>query len=562
MRGFLEALHLEQIFNIFSQHTSLQAVIVLSVICATGLILGKVKVRGISLGVTFVFFIGILLGHIGISIDANALQFAQDFGLALFVYALGVQVGPGFFSSLRKGGVTLTLLALLLVAIGTVLTVLMPLAFNISLPDAVGVMCGATTNTPALGAAQQTLAQLHQPTTGAALATAVTYPLGVVGVILALLLMQKVLGHHGRIAIAPDTREDSTFVAAYHINNPGVFGKRIGELSEITHEHFVVSRLWHNGKVIIPSSETVLNEGDRILVITTATASAAMTLLFGEKEDTDFNKDTVDWDAIDSRLISRRIVVTKSDINGKRLGALRLRNHYGVNVTRIYRSGMRLLATPDLRIQLGDRITVVGEEAAIRNVEHLMGNLVADLDEPNLISIFIGLTLGLLLGLIPIALPGISAPVRLGLAGGPIIAGILMGSFGPRLHMVTYTTQSANLLMRRLGLSLYLACLGLSSGTDFFATVMRPEGVLWVVLGFALTVVPVLIVGYLALRVFKIDFAVICGMLCGAMANPMALDYARDTLKSDRASVAYTTVYPLCMFTRVVLAQIILLIFL
>lgn len=536
--------------------------ILLAIICAFGLTLGKLRFRGISLGVTFVFFVGILLGHFGLSIEDEALQFAQDFGLALFVYALGVQVGPGFFSSLRKGGISLSMLALLVVAIGTVFTVLMPSLFDIPLKDAVGVMCGATTNTPALGAAQQTLTQLGESTSGAALATAVTYPLGVVGVILALLLMQKVFGHHGHIPIAPDTPEDGTFVAAYHVNNPGVFGKRIGELAEITHEQFVISRLWHDGKVIIPSSDTVLSADDRILVITNEAASAAMTILFGEQEKTDFNSDKVDWDAIDSRLISRRIVVTKAAINGKRLGSLRLRNHYGVNVTRIYRSGMKLLATPDLRIQMGDRITVVGEEASIKNVEKFMGNLVADLDEPNLISIFIGLTLGLLLGLIPIALPGISAPVRLGLAGGPIIAGILMGTFGPRLHMVTYTTQSANLMMRRLGLSLYLACLGLHSGADFFTTVMRPEGVLWIASGFALTVLPVLIVGYVALKIVRLDFATICGMLCGAMANPMALDYARDTLKSDRASVAYTTVYPLCMFSRVILAQVILLMFL
>ncbi|MDO4972428.1 MAG: putative transporter [Bacteroidales bacterium] len=553
---------MEQFFNIFFEHSSLQAVVLLALICAFGLTLGKIRFRGVSLGVTFVFFVGILLGHFGLSIDNDALGFAQDFGLALFVYALGVQVGPGFFSSLRKGGVSLSMLALLVVALGTVFTVLMPSLFGIPLPDAVGVMCGATTNTPALGAAQQTLDQLGQPTSGAALATAVTYPLGVVGVILALLLMQKILGHRGHINIAPDQPEDGTFVAAYHINNPGVFGKRIGELAEISHEQFVISRLWHDGKVIIPSSETVLNDGDRILVITNEAASAAMTILFGEQEQTDFNSDKVDWDAIDSRLISRRIVVTKPGINGKRLGALKLRNHYGVNVTRIYRSGMKLLATPDLRILLGDRITVVGEEAAIKNVEKFMGNIVADLDEPNLISIFIGLSVGLLLGLIPIALPGISAPVRLGLAGGPIIAGILMGTFGPRLHMVTYTTHSANLMMRRLGLSLYLACLGLHSGADFFTTVMRPEGVLWIVSGFALTVIPVLIVGYVALKLGRLDFATISGMLSGAMANPMALDYARDTLKSDRASVAYTTVYPLCMFSRVILAQVILLLFL
>lgn len=549
---------MERIYEIFTQHSSLQAVILLAIICAMGLTLGKLKFRGISLGVTFVFFVGILLGHLGLSIDADALGFAQDFGLALFVYALGVQVGPGFFSSLRKGGLSLSMLSLLVIVLDMVFVVLMPPLLGVSLEDAVGVMCGATTNTPALGAAQQTLAQLGVSTSSMALATAVTYPLGVVGVILALLMMQKVFGRNGNIAIPPDQPDDGTFVAAYRVNNPGVFGKRIGELAEITHEQFVISRLWHDGKVIIPSGDTLLSAGDRILVISNEANSAAITILFGEQEDTDFNKDDIDWDAVDSRLISRRIVVTKAGINGKRLGSLRLRNNYGVNVTRIYRSGMKLLATPDLRIQLGDRITVVGEEASIKNVEKFMGNIVADLDEPNLISIFIGLTLGLLLGLIPIALPGISAPIRLGLAGGPIIAGIMMGTFGPRLHMVTYTTQSANLMMRRLGLSLYLACLGLHSGADFFATVMRPEGVLWIVSGFVLAILPILVVGVVALKVLRLDFATISGMLCGAMANPMALDYARDTLKSERASVAYTTVYPLCMFCRIVLVQVLL----
>ena len=306
----------------------------------------------------------------------------------------------------------------------------------------------------------------------------------------------------------------------------------------------------------------MLNEGDRLLVITNDDSSATMQVLFGEQEKTDFNKDDIDWNAIDSKLVSRRILVTRPNMNGKRLGDLKLRNHFGVNVTRIFRNGVRLLATPDLHILLGDRITVVGEEASIANVEKILGNAVKDLDEPNLISIFIGLTIGLLVGLIPIAIPGIGTPVRLGLAGGPIIIGILMGAYGPRLHMVTYTTQSANLMMRSLGLSMYLACLGLDSGRDFFATVMRPEGLTWILSGFLLTVIPVLIVGIMGLKLMKIDFGTICGMLCGAMANPMALDYALDSLKSDRASVAYTTVYPLCMFVRVILAQLILLAFL
>ena len=553
---------MDWILDILMHHSAWQAVIVISMISACGLFLGRVKVFGISLGVTFVFFMGIFFGHLGLTIDSGVLEYAEDFGLALFVYALGVQVGPGFFSSLRKSGLKMSMLALLVVLIGTIMTVLLPSVMGISLPDAVGIMCGATTNTPALGAAQQALAQLGQPTSGAALGCAVTYPLGVVGVIFAILLMNKTIVHkHERVAREGEA-SNHTFIAAYHVLNPGVYDKTVGQLADISHEQFVISRLWRNGKVTIPSSSTMLEKNDRILVITNEQSGDAMRILFGEQEPTDFNKADIDWNAIDSKLVSRRIILTRSEMNGKHLGSLKLRNHYGVNVTRIYRSGVRLLATPDLRLLLGDRITVVGEEASIKNVEKKLGNAVKNLDEPNLISIFIGLTIGLLMGLIPISLPGISAPVKLGLAGGPIIAGILMGTFGPRLHMVTYTTQSVNLMMRALGLTAYLACLGLDSGSDFFATVVRPEGLLWILVGFLLTIVPVLVVGVIALKVMKIDFGSISGMLCGSMANPMALDYATDTLKSDSTSVAYTTVYPLCMFVRVILAQVILLLFL
>lgn len=553
---------MDWILDILMHHSAWQAVIVISMISACGLFLGRVKVFGISLGVTFVFFMGIFFGNLGFSIDSGVLEYAEDFGLALFVYALGVQVGPGFFSSLRKSGLKMSMLALLVVLIGTIMTVLLPSVMGISLPDAVGIMCGATTNTPALGAAQQALAQLGQPTSGSALGCAVTYPLGVVGVIFAILLMNKTIVHkHERVAREGEA-SNHTFIAAYHVLNPGVYDKTVGQLADISHEQFVISRLWRNGKVTIPSSSTMLEKNDRILVITNEQSGDAMRILFGEQEPTDFNKADIDWNAIDSKLVSRRIILTRSEMNGKHLGSLKLRNHYGVNVTRIYRSGVRLLATPDLRLLLGDRITVVGEEASIKNVEKKLGNAVKNLDEPNLISIFIGLTIGLLMGLIPISLPGISAPVKLGLAGGPIIAGILMGTFGPRLHMVTYTTQSVNLMMRALGLTAYLACLGLDSGSDFFATVVRPEGLLWILVGFLLTIVPVLVVGVIALKVMKVDFGSISGMLCGSMANPMALDYATDTLKSDSTSVAYTTVYPLCMFVRVILAQVILLLFL
>ena len=549
--------------SILLEHSSLQAVIVISLLCAIGLALGKIRVLGVSLGVTFVFFMGILAGHLGISVDPQVLRYAEDFGLVLFVYALGLQVGPGFFSSMHHSGIRLNMLALTVVLIGTVMTVLMPAVCGVSLGDAVGVMCGATTNTPALGAAQQTLAQLHLPTSSAALGCAVTYPLGVVGVIIAIMLMRKVLVRPADLQPkGDDTNEDHTYIAAFRIHNPGIFGKHIGEVAKISHQQFVISRLWRDGKVTVPSSKTELREGDRILVVTNEEAAEAMTLLFGEKEDTNWNKEDIDWNAIDSKLISQRILITKPEINGRKLGSLRLRNHYGVNISRLYRSGVPLLATPDLRLMLGDRITAVGDTESVHNVEKVLGNAVKSLNEPNLISVFIGMTIGLILGSIPILIPGISAPVKLGLAGGPIIVGILIGTFGPRLHMVTYTTQSANLMLRALGLAMYLACLGLDSGRDFFATVMRPEGLMWVAAGFVLTVLPVLIVGALSLRLLKMDYGTICGMLCGAMANPMALNYSSDLLQSERPSVAYATVYPLSMFVRVIIAQVVLLVFL
>lgn len=548
--------------SVIVDHSAVQAVIVLSLLCAGGLALGKVKVLGISLGVTFVFFLGILAGHLGLSIDPQMLRYAQDFGLVLFVYALGLQVGPGFFNSLHDSGLSLNLLALCVVILGLVMTVLLPCTCGINLADAVGIMCGATTNTPALGAAQQTLSSLGISASGAALGCAVTYPMGVVGVVLALLFMRKLMAKTHHLVIKNDDDDnDSTYIAAYQVHNPGIFGKEVAEVANISHLKFVISRLWRDGKVSIPSSKTVLKEGDRLLVISNEEDSEAMTILFGEHESTDWNKDDIDWNAIDSNLSSQAILITKPQINGKRLGSLHLRKHYGVNISRINRNGVQLLATPDLRLLLGDRIIVVGENESIHNVEKVLGNAVADLNEPNLISVFIGMTLGLLLGCIPIALPGISMPVKLGLAGGPIIAGILMGTFGPRIHMNSYTTQSANLMLRAIGLALYLACLGLDSGPDFFATVVRPEGLTWLASGFAITVVPVLIVGIIALRALNLDYGTVCGMLSGAMANPMAMDYSRDTLGSDRPSVAYATVYPLSMFMRVILAQIILLIF-
>ena len=549
---------MEWLYSLFIEHSALQAVVVLSLISAIGLGLGKIHVCGISLGVTFVFFAGILAGHFGLSIDPQMLNYAESFGLIIFVYALGLQVGPGFFSSFRKGGVTLNMLAIAVVILGTFLTVVCSYTTGVSLPNMVGILRGATPNTPALGAAQQTLKQMGLESSTPALGCAVAYPLGVIGVILAVLFIRKLLVRREDLEVKEKDDANKTYIAAFQVHNPAIFNKSIKDIAHMSYAKFVISRLWRDGNVSIPTSEKIIKEGDRLLVVTSEKDALALTVLFGEQENTDWNKEDIDWNAIDSQLISQRIVVTRPELNGKKLGALRLRNHYGINISRVYRSGVQLLATPELTLQLGDRLTVVGEAAAIQNVEKVLGNAVKSLKEPNLVAVFVGIILGLALGAVPFSIPGISTPIRLGLAGGPIIVGILIGTFGPRLHMITYTTRSANLMLRALGLSLYLACLGLDAGAPFFDTVFRPEGLLWLGLGFGLTLVPTVLVGFFAFKIMKIDFGSVSGMLCGSMANPMALNYANDTIPGDNPSVAYATVYPLSMFLRVIIAQVLL----
>lgn len=556
---------MEWLTSLLTEHSVIQAVIVVSLVSAVGLALGKISMWGVSLGVTFVFFVGIVAGHFGLSIDPQMLNYAESFGLIIFVYALGVQVGPGFFSSLGKGGLKLNMLAMLVVLLGIVMTLGFHWTTGVSLPDMVGILSGAVTNTPALGAAQQTLKQLNDPAiqqSDLALGCAVAYPLGVVGVILAVILVRKLFASSIFFKKSDEDSHKKTVVIGFLVSNPGVFGKTIQEIARQSSKKFVVSRLWRDEKVIIPASDTMVKEGDCLLMITTEGDVEALTMLIGKRDTRDWNKEDIDWDAIDSQLVSHRIVITRSEINGKRLGALRLRNQYGINITRIYRAGIVLLPTPDLTLQLGDRLTVVGEESAIAKVENVVGNTVKDLDEPNLVAVFIGMVLGLLLGSIPLTIPGISFPVKLGLAGGPIVMGILVGAFGPRIHMVTYTTISANLMLRALGLSMYLACLGLDAGTHFFETVFRPEGALWVGLGFAITVIPVILVAAVSIKWMKIDFGSVAGMLCGSMSNPMALNYVNSTVDSDTPSVAYATVYPLTMFVRVIMAQVILMLFL
>lgn len=554
---------MEWLNSLFIEHSALQVIVVISLICGIGLICGKIRLWGISLGVTFVFFAGILTGHLGISIDPRMLSFIENFGLVIFVYALGLQVGPGFFGSFRKEGIKLNSLAVSVVLIGSIMTVAGSYLTDVSLPNMVGLLCGATTNTPALGAAQQTLKQMGIDGSTPALACAVAYPLGVLGVMLAVITIRKLLVSTQDLLIKKKEETNKPYVAAFQVQNPAIFHKSVQAIATVPHVKFIISRVWRNGLVFIPTSEKLLEEGDRLLVITSEKHLPVLTTLFGTQEsDTDWNKEDIDWDAIDSQLVSKRIVITRSELNGKKLESLRLRNAYGINISRVYRSGVELLATPQLRLQLGDRLTVIGDAVAVQNVEKVLGNAVTDLEEPNLIAVFIGIVLGLALGAVPILLPGITTPVKLGLAGGPIIVGILIGTFGPRMHMITYTTRSANLMLRALGLSLFLACLGLSTGDKFFETVFRPEGLQWVGIGFGLTFIPILLVGLIAFKMMKIDFGTVAGIICGSMANPMALNYANDTIPGDNPSVAYATVYPLSMFLRVILAQIMLMFFL
>ena len=545
----------------FIQHSFTQAVLLLALVCACGLAMGKIKIFGVSLGVTFVFFAGILAGHSGLSMDPHMLAFAQNFGLIIFIYALGVQVGPGFFASFKKGGVKLNLLSLGVIVTGSLMALSVHWISGMPLYDVMGIFSGAVTNTPMLGAAQQALLQTHpeqiDQANNMAMACAVGYPFGLIGAVLCVAMLK---GIFGRSQVKPrDTSKDNAFVAEYQVSNPAVFGKSIKEIRENADCQFVISRVWKNGRVIIPNSETVIEENEHILLTSAKKDVERIRTIFGHKENIDWNKKDIDWNAIDSQLISSRVLVTKPELNGIKLGSLRLRNSYGINITRVNRAGIDLLASPSLRLQLGDKLTVVGERRAIDNVSTILGNEAKRLNTPNLFAIFVGIVLGLILGSIPIRIPGISVPMKLGIAGGPIIVGLLMGAFGPRLHLSTYTTRSANLMLQQIGLTIYLAGLGLSAGAGFFETVFTSEGLKWVVLSFLLAVVPMLLMGIVSAKIFKTSYANNVGMLCGSMANPIALNYANTTVEGDEPSVAYATVYPAGMFLRVFSAQIIML---
>ena len=547
--------------EIFTEQTFIQAILILSLICAVGLALGQIKIGGVSLGVTFVFFAGIIAGHFGLTVNPDMLTMIQNFGLIIFIYALGVQVGPGFFSSFKQGGVKFNMLSLLLMVIGTVMALVIHWTSGISLGDTMGLLSGAVTNTPMLGAAQQALLQTDpeniQGANNMAMACAVGYPFGLIGMILCVIFLRANLGK--KSGKQHDASSDNTFIAEYQVSNPAIYGKTIMDIRKNADCHFVISRIWKDEKVIIPTSETIIEENEHLLVISSKNDVERVKTLFGHKENVDWNKKGIDWNAIDSQLVSKKVLVTKPELNGVKLGSLKLRNSYGINITRVNRAGIDLLPSRSLRLQLGDKLTIVGESRSIENVSTILGNQAKELSNPNLFTIFVGIVLGLVLGSIPFAFPGMSMPVKLGIAGGPIITGLLMGAFGPRLHLSIYMSRSANLMLRQLGLTIYLAGLGLSAGAGFFDTVFSAEGLIWVLASFSLAVVPVLITGFAAAKIFKTDYADNVGMLCGSMANPFALDFANPSGEGDDPAVAYATVYPASIFLRVISAQIIML---
>ena len=549
------------ITDIFTGNTFTQAALVLSLICACGLAMGKIKIFGVSLGVTFVFFAGIFAGHFGLSMDPQMLLFAQNFGLVIFIYSLGVQVGPGFSASVKTGGGWLNMLSLSVIVLGSAMAMGIHWGTGMPIHEVMGLFSGAVTNTPMLGAAQQTLLQMNpdnvEQANSMAMACAVGYPFGLIGAVLCVALMKVFFGKN--TSKPQDNSKDNAFVAEYQVSNPAIFGKSIKEIRANADCQFVISRVWKDGKVIIPTSDTIIEENEHILLTSAKKDVEHIRTIFGHKENVDWNKKDIDWNSIDNQLISARILVTKPEINGVKLGSLRLRNSYGINITRVNRAGIDLFASPSLRLQLGDKLTIVGERRAIDNVSPILGNEAKRLNTPNLFAIFVGIVLGLVLGSIPVTIPGMSAPMKLGIAGGPIIVGLIMGAFGPRFHLATYTTRSANLMLQQIGLTIYLACLGLSAGAGFFETVFTSEGLRWVLISILLAIVPMFIVGVLTAKMSRTNYAKNVGMLCGSMANPIALNYANTTVEGDEPSVAYATVYPACMFLRVFSAQIIML---
>lgn len=552
--------------NLLSDPSSIAHIVLLyALVITAGLFLGKQKFFGISLGVTFVLFAGILAGHLGLTGTMSTLNFVQDFGLIIFVYCVGLQVGPGFFEAFQKGGITLNLLAVGLVLLNVaVMLGLYYLVFDTSdpknLPMMVGVLCGAVTNTPGLGAATEALTQVFPQGAAPQIASgyACAYPLGVVGIIGATIALRYIC----RIALQKEEdqitaeRAENPHVKPHKmtlkVENAALNGKTLLQVRTFLGRDFVCSRALHEGHVSIPNRDTVIYLGDLLYIVCAEDDAEAVMAFMGSETQ-------VDWTIQDLPMVSKSILVTQPSMNGKTFGQLHFSSVHGVNVTRISRSGMNLFADRNLRMQVGDKIIVVGPEDAVDRVANMMGNSIKRLDHPNLAIIFVGLMLGIVLGSIPFAIPGIPMPVKLGLAGGPLIVAILIGKWGYKMHMVTYTTTSANLMLREFGLALFLASVGIKAGANFFDTVVDGDGLKYVWTGFLITVVPILIIGLIARLKYKLNYFTIMGLIAGSTTDPPALAFANQSANNDAAAVGYSTVYPMTMFLRILTAQIIIL---
>lgn len=557
------------LFDLFAGSTIAHALFVYSIVIAIGVILGKVKFLGISLGATFVLFVGILMGHIGnlISpdeafINHNTLKFIQEFGLILFVFSIGLQVGPSFFSTIKDGGMLLNGLAVCII----LLNILVALAIyfgigGVAPNEIVGILSGAVTNTPGLGAAQQALIETQGDAAGAlnesmAMGYAAAYPLGVVGIILSIILVKvifKVNIKHDAKEIEDDNANSllKPHVVTYKVTNKLIFDRSIKRLHDIMDRNFVISRLRkHDGEIVIPVADTIVSEGDLLRVVISEQDEEVFDAVIGPKVE-------FDWKEEQTPVVSRRIVVTNSEFSGRKLGSLRLPKGYGLNATRVNRAGLDLLASPNLSLHVGDRITVVGQLEDINRLAQRLGNSMKRLDHPNMFTIFIGIFMGIVLGSIPFALPGMSVPMKLGLAGGPLVAAILIGRYGHKIKLVTYTSSSANLMLRELGICLFLASVGLAAGANFANTVFNGTGAKWVLYGFLITFIPLIVVGCVARAKFKLNYCTLMGLISGSTTDPPALAYANKTAGNDAPAVAYSTVYPLTMFLRVVTAQVI-----
>lgn len=546
---------------LFDENSIAHIVLLYSFVIAVGVLLGKIKYFGVSLGVTFVLFTGIVCGHFGLTGNTQILTFLQDFGLILFVFCIGLQVGPSFFSSFKKGGIAMNLVAMGIVALNIAVAVALYYGLNgrIELPMMVGILCGAVTNTPGLGAANEALSQLNYNGPQIAMGYACAYPLGVLGIIGSIIAIRYIC----QINLKKEEEDIAKEEAAnphltprmmhLEVHNEALAGKTLLQVRDFMGRDFVCSRILQNGHVSIPNRDTVFHLGDQLFVVCAEDDAEAIIAFIGPKIE-------VDWEKQDTPMVSRRILITQPKMNGKQLGEFHFSSMYGVNVTRVNRSGMDIFASRNLTLQVGDRVMVVGPQDAVERVANLMGNSLKRLDHPNIVTIFVSIFLGIFFGSLPIAFPGIPTPVKLGLAGGPLIVSILIGRFGYKLKLVTYTTMSANLMLREIGIALFLASVGIKAGANFVNTVVDGDGLLYVGCGFLITVIPLLIMGAVARWHYKMNYFMLMGLIAGSNTDPPALAYSNQTAGNNAPAVGYSTVYPVSMFLRILTAQLLILI--